>query len=211
MSKFKVAAAAVALSAASGAANALPYLDTQWDDTYLAPLFTKIPPTYTFTHDLTDDPTNEFRSLVDGYFPPDIVESATLTLFFYDDTANWRDSGALSDAIESASINPENGPFLGFVNNSFSSGEITGLLAGGTTVTRDLTYDGLFGPGTATLTAFALDGKLGISISATTGDFYFGGAKLVAQGQTVPVPGALALLGIGALGLGLTMRRKSGK
>jgi hypothetical protein len=205
MSKLTNSIAALALATGCGAASALTYLDTAWEDTEVA--LTKIPPAYSFTHDLTDDPNNAFMSLADGYFPPDLVTELTLTLYFVDDGLYPGDTNytipGYTDPSEVGSVNPEG------IANTFSTGEIAGLLAGGTSVSR--TFDTGSVVGILTLAALTYDGKLGVVVSATSGDFYFAGSKLAAQGQTVPVPGALALLGIGALGLGLTMRRKAAK
>lgn len=205
MSKLTNSIAALALATGCGAASALTYLDTAWEDVEVAA--TKIPPAYSFTHDLTDNPNNAFMSLADGYFPPDFVTELTLTLYFVDDALSPFDSGLGSDGSEVGSVNPEGG-FL-FWQNTFSTGEITALLGGGTTVSKTFGTGSV--EGNMTLLALSADGKLDMVVSSSTGDFYFAGSKLVAQGQTVPVPGALALLGIGALGLGLTMRRKAAK
>jgi hypothetical protein len=74
----------------------------------------------------------------------------------------------------------------------------------------------LIGDQTFSLSALAkinFDGTLGVTVTATRGDFYLAGSHLEVTGDrpaasAVPEPGTLVLLGTGLLGLGLVRRRK---
>jgi hypothetical protein len=189
LKKWTVAAAMAVVTSSTCAAT--------WTSTWSwAPDGLAVPPTRTFTHDIAAlgfDPTH------------DTITSVDLRLTFTDpgnlDGIRWC-AGLFgipcicaSDGVEIASIDPEGGiPIIW--SNVFLSPEI-----GAFTAVGQLFIDG------PTLPAIQQDGRLDVVVSSFTGDFRLLGSTPTATGS-VPVPGVLALLGIGAVGLGAAARRR---
>jgi hypothetical protein len=136
----------------------------------------------TYTHDITD---HGFRPLVDE------VDNFALSLWLTDD-----DNVANDGDTARVDLN-----FLGL-----------GLLGGDFQTTSFGLVGAEFGGwallGWAQLNVF---GTLTVTLSAWSGDFNLLGSQLTAYGSrqtTVPEPGTLALLGIGLLGMALSLRRR---
>lgn len=134
---------------------------------------------YTYTHDLTD---NGFRPLNDW------ITDFHLSIDLADDTRSWELLPELAFVDLPGALGD------GFVSNFGLSGEEFG----GWSVLGLLQLNTL--------------GTLTVTISSIMGDFNLVGSRLTANGisnvGTVPEPGALALLGIGLMGMAISMRRR---
>jgi hypothetical protein len=178
-------AGALALVAASGAANAIPYT---WSDPYVVPSakqYVGDGDSVKFTMDITDG--------ANGYRPG--VDSLSSLLFSFDVYDNkeglftYESGNIVIDAVNDA----------GYRTASFSSTLFGGL-------------DGVDSQTINTSLTLWDTGKYDITVSSFYGDFVVKGATLTARGDraatSVPEPGSLALMGIGLLGAGLAARRR---
>lgn len=133
---------------------------------------------YTYTHDLRD---NGFRPLNDW------ITGFHLSINLADDRRGW-------EVPELAFINLPGWGGDGFVTRFGLSGEEFG----GWSILGLLQLNVL--------------GTLTVTISSVAGDFNLVGSTLTANGlrhvASVPEPGALGLLGIGLMGMALSMRRR---
>lgn len=138
---------------------------------------------YTYTHDLTD---NGFRPL------NDIISSFHLAINLADDDNNfWRD-GLEFAAVDLPGIGGDSAWIWNFGGSGSEYGgwSILGLLQ------------------------LNVLGTLTVTISSLYGDFNLVGSTLTGSGwansasTSVPEPGALGLLGMGLMGMALSMRRR---
>ena len=165
MKQLKILAASLALGLASGATSAAVYTDSMTFNQL-------IPPTYSFTHNITDN----------GYTPVGTLTGFSLQLTFRDDGDN--DGFLCLSGCEKATIDPQgnSGWFIVTLNNSFTSGELNnGSSASATfgTATSNLLY-------TNATWYLQESGTLQVSVSSHTGDFYLTGSQLVANGTSAP-------------------------
>ena len=158
------------------------YIPATWTDT--APVGSGVyignHDSYTYTHDLTD---NGFRPL------NDLISSFHLSINLADD------SRSVLDGPELAFIDLPGFTGDSFVYNFGMSGE---------------EYGGWSLLGLLQLNVL---GTLTVTISSVFGDFNLVSSTLTASGlsnsvASVPEPGALGLLGIGLMGMALSMRRR---
>lgn len=160
------------------------YIPATWIDT--APVGSGVyignQDSYTYTHDLRD---NGFRPL------NDIITSFHLSIDLADDSSSWR------DGLEFASVDLPGA--LGDAPLIWSFGG-SGAEYGGWSILGLLQLNVL--------------GTLTVTISSLYGDFNLVGSSLSAAGfanvpnASVPEPGALGLLGVGLMGMALSMRRR---
>jgi len=138
--------------------------------------------TYTYTHNLTD---NGFRPL------NDTINSFNLSIGLTDDSSSFLEGPELA-LVSLPGV-------LGVVNGSgtYNFGA-SGAEYGGWSILGLLQLNVL--------------GTLTVSISSIFGDFNLVSSTLTTTGlanvPSVPEPGALGLLGIGLMGMALTMRRR---
>lgn len=187
MKLWKKVAAALSLGVACAAASASPWVDTM-------NLEQKVPPARSYTHDLTA------RGFVPGV---DAITSLTLEVTLRDDaTGRLADWPAIlgGDGLEAATIDPEGNIIPILWDNWFVSDEI------GPNTVATMTWSG----NDWTL-LFSQDGLFSVTVSSLWGDFYLVSSTLTAIGTSasVPVPGALALMGIGLVGLAGFLRRSN--
>ncbi|HYF59121.1 MAG TPA: hypothetical protein VEA81_09205 [Burkholderiaceae bacterium] len=181
------------LAAAALTVTAIGAQAATWTDTKTWTPGVDIPPSFSFSHDITDD----------GFNPAgDTVTSVFLQLAFtdpgLDDRVLYLCGFRLctGDGLEAAAINPEGGiPIIW--SNLFYSDEIDAY-----TVVGQLFVGG------PTLPALQGDGELDVEVSSLYGDFRLLSSTMTVTGTSVPLPGALALLGIGFVGAGVASRRR---
>lgn len=136
---------------------------------------------YTYTHDLND---NGFRPSLDW------IEQFDLSINLEDDSTK--------DGFELALVN------------------VPGILDAGSTNDFNFNFSASideFGGSILGLLQLNIFGTLTVTISSLWGDFNLISSELTAQGVShtstnVPEPGALGLLGVGLLGMAISMRRR---
>lgn len=132
-----------------------------------------------YTHDINDNGFDTFH---------DVITDFSLGIKLADDNDKDRESAAVSLPLwfltgDIRSLN------FGASGGEYGGWSIVGILALNTL------------------------GKLTVTISSVTGDFYLLGSTLTAHGMTngptgVPEPGALGLLGLGLVGMVVSIRRR---
>ena len=181
--KLKSFLTAVALAASSASASAAVFIDPLNFNVLIGN-----GGSYTYTHNILDN----------GFAVGGTIDGFELAVRLTDDDKDTSFFGVCVSGCESASIDPE-----GILNLSFT-GEING------TQTYSASFASSANPVLNLLTtAYQLqqDGMLSVTVRSEGGDFILVGSTLTAQGS-VPLPGTMALLGIGLVGAGALTRRK---
>lgn len=192
MRKVTSLLAGTVLMLLTGIAWAIP---TTWTDTIDFNPDILVPPTYFFTHDITD---SGFSSSFMG--GNDTISSFILTVALYDD--NSESSYSFSSYMMPVGDGPEAARILatgGVYSYDFNlqSNTFAGSL------------DGRFD--------LWSDGRLGVFVCSNFGDFYLDSSSLTATGDNgdtssrlapVPEPGTMVLLGFGMLGLAIYGKRR---
>ncbi|MFO1299301.1 MAG: PEP-CTERM sorting domain-containing protein [Burkholderiaceae bacterium] len=149
----------------------------------------------------SDDVQYQHDILDDGFVPGNTITGFDLKIWLRDDTVTSYDfvcTGFFSCGWVPVT-SPDSGAEYGYLH------------VGATGINLGEVDDGMFsfsfGSGSV-LGDLQADGKLSIDLNATRGDFYIDKSVLTATGSAVPLPGALGLIGIGLVGLGVATRRK---
>ncbi len=170
----------------AGAAGAVPTTWTDTIDVFSGQDYVKIPPSATYTHDITDGANGFSGYLMGG---DDIIWDYSLNIALFDD-------GGRYDGYEIAFVNQPGIIGDGFYNFAYNNN--------------------VFGWSLAGLISLNAMGNLTVTISSWLGDFYLDASTLVAHGDNgtapVPEPATLILLGTGLLGIvGANRKRLSRK